>query len=57
MRKFLLLLTLSMICKEVLSGFMFMYRCENDEIICYIYDKMDKGDIFCKFKNSNVTIS
>lgn len=57
MRKFLLLLTLSMICKEVLSGFTFIYRCENDEIICYIYDKMNKGDIFCKFKNSNVTIS
>lgn len=30
-----------------------IYRCENDEVVCYIYDGIKKGGISCKFKEQD----
>jgi hypothetical protein len=27
-----------------------IYRCENDEVICYLYSGVKQGNITCKFK-------
>lgn len=53
MKKFLwsLMIVTAFTCKSVYSTFNNeIYRCENDEVICYIFDGLKKGGIFCKFK-------
>ena len=27
-----------------------IYRCENDEVVCYLYNGVKQGNITCKFK-------
>lgn len=53
MKKYLasLMLVTAFTCKSVYSTFNNeIYRCENDEVICYIYVGMNKGGVSCKFK-------
>lgn len=48
-----LLLALSFVCKEqIISTFygLSLYRCENEEVICYIANGAKKSGIFCNFK-------
>lgn len=48
-----LMLVATMTCKQVSShtwGFGTFYRCENKEVICYIYDRDRGSGISCKFK-------
>lgn len=44
---FSLMLVTAMTCTKMGNG---IYRCENEEAICYIYDGYKEGGIDCKFK-------
>ena len=53
MRKFLLSLMLVTVftCEPVYNTISkSVYRCENDEVICYLYSGVKQGNIICKFK-------
>ncbi len=61
MRKFLFLLTLTMTCQSVEKGNSYIrgvlsmiYRCENEEVVCYLAEKSNGSSIFCNFKSDNV---
>lgn len=44
-----LMLVATFVCKEVYSTWgHYIQRCENKEVICYIY--LLRGGVFCKFK-------
>ena len=49
-----LMLVATMTCKEIEikenSPWVYIYRCENNEVICYITSGAKKGGISCKFK-------
>lgn len=47
-----LMLVTAMTCQSVKTpmGYARMYRCENDEVICYYYENYYKGGMSCKFK-------
>ena len=48
-----LLLALSFVCKEqIISSFygVTLLRCENEEVVCYIFNGAKKGGITCNFK-------
>lgn len=49
-----LMLVATMTCKEIdVEGsrpWVNIYRCENDEVICYVVSGAKKGGISCKFK-------
>ena len=30
-----------------------IYRCENDEVICYLYNGIQQGNMTCKFKEQS----
>lgn len=64
MKKFMLslLLVTPLVCKVMNSGWGAIKRCENDEVICYVYHT--EGGISCKFKEkenvhipSNISVS
>ena len=56
---FYILLITPLICKEieVIDYITTIYRCENNEVICYIQKDVvsrgGAGGIFCKFKNES----
>ncbi len=61
MRKFLFLLALTMTCQNVEKGNSYIrgvwssiYRCENEEVVCYIAEQSNGSGISCKFKSDNV---
>ena len=46
-----LIIVTAFTCKSVYSNlYNEIYRCENDEVVCYIYDGFKKGGVSCKFK-------
>lgn len=48
-----LMLVATMTCKQVSNhtwGLGAFYRCENKEVICYLYDRGRGAGISCKFK-------
>ena len=49
-----LMLVATMICKDIeIKGDSFwgsVYRCENNEVVCYYVSGPQKGGISCKFK-------
>lgn len=46
-----LMIVTAFTCESVYSTFnREIYRCENDEVVCYIYDGIKKGGVSCKFK-------
>ena len=55
MKKFLwsLMIVTTFTCKSVYSTFSIeMQRCENDEVVCYIYSGLKKGGVSCNFKET-----
>ena len=49
-----LMIVTAFTCQSVYSTFNYeMYRCENDDVVCYIYDGMKKGGVSCKFKEQS----
>lgn len=55
MKKFILslLLVTPLVCKHINTKTLYnIMRCENDEVICYVYSATYKGGISCKFKES-----
>lgn len=47
MKKILFLIAFTMTCKEVTEGWVpAIYRCENDEVVCYVKPGRDAG-LFC----------
>lgn len=56
MKKFLfsLMLVTAMTCEPVYETVSkAIYRCENDEVICYLYNGIKQGNITCKFKEQS----
>lgn len=49
-----LMLVATMTCKDIeIKGYSFLgrvYRCENDEVVCYYISGPQKGGLSCKFK-------
>lgn len=51
------LLVTAFTCQKIKSerGYPYLYRCENDEVICYIQNDAigygGVGGVFCKFKD------
>lgn len=56
MKKILFCLVLAMTCEKYVITTMIqhaIYRCENDEVICYTVDEgIRPGGLFCKFKET-----
>lgn len=55
MKKYLasLMLVTAMTCEPVYDTISkSIYRCENDEVICYLYNGVKQGNIACKFKEA-----
>lgn len=52
MKKILLLLMLSMTCETFKTprSYPNFARCENDEVVCYIFHGYRDGGLFCNFK-------
>lgn len=52
--KFLFILGLAFVCENIhVKGFFGgFYRCENDEVVCYVYSGRYDGGISCKFKEN-----
>ena len=53
MKKYLLILALAMTCTRAFSGPFgtpTIYRCENEEVICYTKHYHESG-LYCHFKN------
>ena len=52
MKKIILLLMLSMTCEKVETPRFYpnLFRCENDEVVCYIFDAYREGGLSCNFK-------
>lgn len=52
MKKILLLLMLSMTCEKVETSRFYpnLVRCENDEVVCYLFDAYKAGGLSCEFK-------
>lgn len=51
-KKFMFLLAFTMVCEKVIpAGFSFnsVYRCENEEVICYVGQGYSANP-YCKFK-------
>lgn len=48
-------LILQMSCESVCGKeFCRLYRCENKEVVCYVYDSYHKGGLSCKFKEGEL---
>ena len=56
MREYLasLMLVTAFTCEPVYEEtFKAIYRCENDEVVCYLYNGIKQGNITCKFKEQS----
>ena len=57
MKKIMLSLVLVTVftCQKIKSDDIYLYRCENDEVICYVqesgFGSGRIGGLFCKFKD------
>ena len=52
MKKHIMLFALAIVCQEIddnVFGSTFM-RCENDEVMCYVFTSGYRGGMSCKFK-------
>lgn len=55
-----LLLVTAFTCQRLETPWQFsgnMFRCENDEVICYYFTGSYKGGISCKFKDQSDNVS
>jgi hypothetical protein len=52
-----LMLVATMTCKQVMSGKFSIYRCENNEVICYVTETYYSDGISCKFKEQQAVNS
>lgn len=55
-----LLIVTAFICQEVKTPWnsdVRMFRCENDEVICYYFKDFRKGGMSCKFKDQSADVS
>lgn len=52
MKKIVLLLMLSMTCETVETPRFYhnLIRCENDEVVCYLFNGYQEGGLSCNFK-------
>lgn len=50
-----MLFVLTFFCQEIDSNkFAYTFiRCENNEVVCYMFDGYKKGGMNCKFKEKN----
>ena len=55
MKKILFLFVLAMTCEKVPGGLTLpnIWRCENDEVICYTRH-LENAGIYCKFKHKGL---
>lgn len=57
MKKYIMLFVLALVCQEIDDGKIFrrisFIRCENDEVVCYLFQDYNKGGMSCKFKEQN----
>lgn len=54
MKKYIMLFALTLVCQEIDDNPNFrrvsFMRCENDEVVCYLFQDYYKGGMSCKFK-------
>lgn len=52
MKKYIMLFALTLVCQTVDDNktFISFMRCENDEVVCYLFQDYYKGGMSCKFK-------
>ena len=55
MKKILcLLLVTPLVCKLIETDYKYIWRCENNEVVCYMFSSYKEGGgISCKFKEQN----
>lgn len=52
MKKYIMLFALTLVCQKIDNNknFISFMRCENDEVVCYLFQGYDRGGMSCEFK-------